>query len=308
MHTRTALLALLIAVAAQVASAQSIRERIAERRDASRQSDLLEENGNSASLASLPAGAKLSRDLHYGADRRQALDVYLPQDARNAPVILMVHGGGWRVGDKAARGVTGNKVARWVGRGFIFVSVNYRLLPEADPLAQAEDVARALAYAQSRASSWGGDPAQFVLMGHSAGAHLVALLSADPAKAIALGAKPWLGAVALDSAAFDVAAIMAARHLPLYDKAFGKDEGTWRRASPLHVLSATATPLLAVCSTRRRDACPQATGYAAKAKSLGLRAEVLEQDLSHRQINEELGLPGAYTDAVESFLASLGAR
>lgn len=197
MHTRTALVALLIAVAAQAASAQSIRERIAERQAASQQSDLLEENGNSASLASLPAGAKLMRDVRYGTDRRQSMDVYLPQDARNAPVILMVHGGGWRVGDKAMRSVTENKVAHWVRRGFIFVSANYRMLPEADPLAQAEDVARAPAYAQSRAASCGGDPAQFVLMGHSAGAHLVALLSADPGRAFALGAKPWFGTVTL---------------------------------------------------------------------------------------------------------------
>lgn len=306
--TRTTLLALLLVAAAQAAFAQSLRERIAERRANSQQSEFLDEGDAAVSPAPLPPGAKLLRDVRYGADRRQSMDVYLPQDARNAPVILMVHGGGWRVGDKAMRSVTANKVARWVGRGYVFVSANYRMLPEADPLAQADDVARALAHAQAQAASWGGDPAKFVLMGHSAGAHLVALLSADPSRALALGAKPWLGTVALDSAAFDVAAIMAARHLPLYDKAFGRDEAYWRRASPLHVLTSSATPLLGVCSSRRSDACPQAAGYAAKAKSFDLRVEVLEQDRSHRQINEELGLPGAYTESVESFMASLGAR
>ena len=308
MHTRIALLALLLAAAAQAADAQSLRERIAERRAAGQQNEMLEDEYARAGPASLPPGAQLLGDVRYGADRRQAMDVYLPKQARNAPMILMVHGGGWRNGNKAMRSVTANKLARWVQRGFVFISVNYRMLPEADPLRQAEDVARALAFAQSRAGSWGGDPAKFVLMGHSAGAHLVALLSADPSKALALGAKPWLGTVALDSAAFDVAAIMAARHLPLYDRAFGKDEASWRRASPLHMLTSSATPLLGVCSTRRREACPQAEGYAAKAKHLGVRAEVLPQDLSHRQINDELGLPGAYTEAVESFLVSLGAH
>ena len=62
--------------------------------------------------------------------------------------------------------------------GIIFVSVDYRMLPQQDALAQADDVARALAFAQSRARSWGGDPGKFILMGHSAGAHLVALLAA----------------------------------------------------------------------------------------------------------------------------------
>jgi len=57
-------------------------------------------------------------------------------------------------------------------------------------------------------------------MGHSAGAHLVALLTAHPAFTQAEGALPWLGTVSLDSAAFDVVAVMSGRHLALYDRAF----------------------------------------------------------------------------------------
>ena len=269
-----------------------------------------DDDGMDAAVAAapLPASVRVLRDQPYGPHPRQRMDVYLPPHAHDAPVLFMVHGGAWRMGDKAHANVVHNKVARWVPQGVVLVSVNYRLLPEAAPLEQARDVARALAQAQRLAPQWGAAPGRFVAMGHSAGAHLVALLSADPSKALALGAKPWLGTVALDSAAFDVAAIMAARHLPLYDRAFGKDEASWRRASPLHMLTSSATPLLGVCSTRRREACPQAEGYAAKAKHLGVRAEVLPQDLSHRQINDELGLPGAYSEAVESFLVSLGAR
>ncbi len=65
------------------------------------------------------------------------------------------------------------------------------------------DVARALAAVQARAGEWGGDASRVVLMGHSAGAHLVALLSADPTRAAAEGAGPWRSAVVLDSAAID---------------------------------------------------------------------------------------------------------
>src|SRR3546814_18036265 len=91
----------------------------------------------------------------------------------------MVHGGFWALGDKASAGVAGAKMAHWVGRGMIFVSVNYRLLREADPVTQAADVGHALAAVQARAAGRGGDPARILLIGHSAGAHLVAFLAAD---------------------------------------------------------------------------------------------------------------------------------
>jgi arylformamidase len=264
-----------------------------------------------ALAAALPAAAadmRVVRDIAYGPDARQRFDVYAPQDARGAPVIFFVHGGGWAIGDKANRGVVHNKTARWVPRGFVFVSTNYRMLPEADPLEQARDVARALAAAQAQAGSWGGDPERFILMGHSAGAHLVALIASAPGIALDLGARPWLGTVELDSAALDVERIMRDRHLRLYDRAFGSDPAYWAKASPLARLSAAGAPFLAVCSTRRADSCPAARDYAAKAQALGIRASVLEENLSHRQINEELGEDNDYTRAVEAFLDTVTAR
>jgi acetyl esterase/lipase len=161
--------------------------------------------------AALPAGVKLTPDVSFGQAERQRFDVYAPDGAKNAPVIFMVHGGAWRFGDKKAAKVVDNKVARWVPKGFIFISANYRMVPEADPLEQARDVARALAMAQSKAATWGGDPSKFILMGHSAGAHLVALLTAAPGEALKEGARPWLGVVCLDSAALDLVAIMEAK-------------------------------------------------------------------------------------------------
>jgi arylformamidase len=259
-------------------------------------------------VAGMPTGVQVLREVAYGPDPRQRMDVYLPPGAQQAPVILMVHGGAWKIGDKAMGRVTENKVSRWVARGFIFVSINYRMLPAADPLTQADDVARALAFAQGHVLEQGGDPAAVVLMGHSAGAHLVALLSADPARARAQGAQPWLGTVALDSAAMDLAPLMQGSHLRFYDEAFGKDPAYWRAASPQQMLGAEALPLLAVCSSIRPDKpCAQAHALAQRAQQAGRRAEVLEQALSHEEINEKLGLPGAYTEAVERFMASLSA-
>jgi arylformamidase len=252
------------------------------------------------------ATQNVMKDIAYGEALAQKMDVYLPAHADYAPVIFMVHGGGWQRGDKAAENVVQNKVARWVEQGYVFISVNYRMLPDADPLMQADDVARALAAAQAHAKEWGGDPDKFILMGHSAGAHLVALLGAGPARAQALGARPWLGVVVLDSAAVDVAQIMQRRHMRLYDEAFGKEASFWKAASPIQQLSKEAKPFLLVCSTTRRDKpCEQAEAFAARATGMGVRAEVSGQALSHGEINNNLGLPGAYTDTVERFMQSL---
>jgi len=264
-----------------------------------------DEDGPQGGPIKLPPGVVHLEGVSYGSAPAQRFDVYRPKSAKNAPVIFMVHGGGWRHGSKTAKAVVQNKVAHWVGKGFVLISTDYRLLPDADPLEQARDVAQALTTAQAKASTWGGDAHQFVLMGHSAGAHLVALINASPVIATGLGAKPWLGTVALDSAALNVVSVMEDKHLRLYDRAFGTDPGFWQATSPWHQLTKGSAPLLAVCSSHRSDSCPQAEQYRDKALSLGSRTSVLPQDMSHGEINERLGMAGSYTEAVDAFLIGL---
>jgi arylformamidase len=242
------------------------------------------------------------RNVAYGADEDQRFDVYAPLGAQGAPVIFLVHGGGWAIGDKAAARVVENKVAYWLPRGFAIVAVNYRMLPKIDPVEQARDVARALAAAQKQAPRWGGDPHKFIPMGHSAGAHLIALLAAAPGLAAEAGAQLWVGAVLLDSGALDVPEIMNGRHFGLYDHAFGSDPAYWQASSPFHQLSRGGPPLLLVCSTRRFISCPQAERFLAKARSFGTRAELLRLDLSHGEINSQLGAAPDYTAAVDARL------
>lgn len=257
----------------------------------------------------VPAGVRRIADVAYGADARQRFDVYLPEGAlpAHAPVIVMVHGGAWMVGNKAMPQVVENKAARWVTRGTVLVSVNYRLVPQVGPLEQADDVARALAEVQRLAPAWGADPARVVLMGHSAGAHLVALLGASPVRSQRVGARPWLGTVVLDSAALNLDALMRQPHARFYDRVFGKDPALWLAASPTEALSAGAPPMLLVCSTQRADgSCTQSQRFAAQANARGVRASVSEQDLSHGEINATLGLPGSETDAVQAFFDAIG--
>lgn len=272
-----------------------LRDLLQERRD---------ERLENRNQAALPAGSRVLREQAYGSDPRQRFDVYLPAQAKAAPIIFMVHGGGWHTGDKAMPAVVENKAAHWLQKGYVLVSSNYRLIPQADPLQQAEDIALAFTAVQRQAQSWGGDPGRIVLMGHSAGAHLVSLLASDPR--LATKTAPWLGTVALDSAAFDVSAIMQQRHYALYDKAFGTDPALWRAASPIVVLTAGAKPFLAVCSTRRAEACAQADVFAKHAAGLGVAVTILRKDYSHKQINQLLGEEPIYATEVDAFLAGLG--
>ncbi len=255
-------------------------------------------------------GIRLSRDVTYGGHHRQAFDVYARAGLKKAPAIVMVHGGAWRGGDKRASGVLGAKLAHWTGLGYVFISVNTRLVPVADPIEQARDVARAVATAQRNAALWGADPERFVLMGHSAGAHLVALILAMPGEAHRLGMGEVRGAVLLDASALDVPTLMRRRHPPLYDRAFGDDPAFWLNASPMHHLNAPTVPLLLVCArTRPAAPCDEAEALAARVRALGSAATVHPEARGHVQINTELGRPGAYTDAVTAFIdAAVGGR
>ena len=281
---------------------------------------LIAQKQAAAAPAVLAAGVQRIADVPYGADPAQRMDVYVPTSpttgtnslvasAVRAPVIFMVHGGGWRHGDKAMGRVVQEKVNRWVPKGFILISINYRMLPDAPVAVQERDVQAALMAAQQRAGTWGGDPSRFILMGHSAGAHLVALLNARAPQALREGAWPWLGTVSLDSAMMNVPARMRAPHLPLYDDAFGTDPAYWVAMSPFHQWTAGAPPMQMVCSAKRADdPCQQSDAMARHVRNQGGRAEVLPQDLDHGEINAQLGLDSDYTRAVEAFMGSLDAE
>ncbi len=246
-----------------------------------------------------------ARAAAYGADPAQSLEIYAPPGVRDAPLIVMVHGGGWRIGDKNVPGTVENKLKYWLPRGFVVVSVDYRMLPEAPVDAQARDVAAAVAYVEAHAGDWGADGHRLILMGHSAGAHLVALLSADPGRVTAAGGLPWRGTVVLDSAALDVAHVMGAKHPKLYDDAFGGDPAFWAAVSPTAQLKADAIPMMLVCSLKRPDdSCGQTRAFADRLKAVGQDAPVVPQPLTHMEVNNNLGLAGDYTSTVDAFMSA----
>lgn len=283
------------AVAQDASRAGGLLQRLQQAREASKRERAVP----------VPAGASAVRNVAYGSDPAQRFDIYLPAHASDAPVFFFVHGGGWAVGDKTNPGIE-DKLEYWLAKGYAVVSANYRMLPGTPPLQQARDVASAVAAAQQRATEWGVDPKRFVLVGHSAGAHLVALLGAAPDLLAQAGARRPRGVVSLDSAAMDVPAMMAMPRIPpLYRRAFGADRRDWVAASPYHRLSRDSLPLLAVCSSRRPDACPQARALARKAATLGVRVEVLPEAMTHMQVNRDLGKPSGYTERVADFIGAL---
>lgn len=258
-------------------------------------------------LSATTASAKLPRDeIAYGAAKEQTLD-YVAPVKKGAPLIIFVHGGGWRRGDKAYGGDT--MASHFRDRGYAFASVNYRFVPEVDVAAQAADVARAIAELRKRAGSIGFDPDRIILMGHSAGAHLTALTSTDPRYFVGAGVpmSAIKGAVLLDGAGYDVPRQMqAAGPLlgRLYRNAFGTDAGRQRGVSPaLHGGAPNVAQFLIVHDAGRADAGVQARLMADALKSGGTRVEVVPvANTNHAQINRKLGEPDfAVTQAVGTF-------
>ncbi len=297
-HAGLIAFAIVATLAVTTVDAQTFRQRIAKAREASRQP--------ATTQVALPRGARALHDVAYGSDPRQRFDVFLPAQPRNAPIILMVHGGGWANGNKDNPGVVENKAAYWLPKGYVLVSTNYRMRPDTAPLDQARDVARALAKVQQLAPEWHADPSRVVLMGHSAGAHLVTLVGASPELWREAGAQRPRGVVSLDSGAMNVPELMGRRRVPkLYDNAFGDNPADWIAASPYHQLTRHALPMLIVCSSQRKDSCPQGQALADKGKTLGVPMTMLPEDLSHGEINKELGKASAYTRGVDGFLAGV---
>jgi acetyl esterase/lipase len=270
-----------------------------------------------AELAAALAGAGIvvHRDLAYqslpGVDpARQALDVYTHPSLSRAPIVLFLHGGSWRQGDK--RAVLAKPLAL-VPAGYVVASANYRFRPHVDIATMAADVATAVAFLRANAASHGGDPDRIFLMGHSAGAHLVAVVGTNERFLHDAGV-PWSalrGVVPLDTGPYHVprqlerVASVEGGYGDLMRMVFGNDPAQWEVASPWHHVSATTPPFLIVTSDGRGDAAAQAIPFGEHLRAAGVEAAVIEaKGRTHGTLNSELGRPGdATTQAVLDFLA-----
>ena len=283
--------------------------------------------------AKAPA-TKVTKDIVYAAAEGTAaaettLDVHAPAAGTGLPVLVWVHGGAWTTGDKDH---VGHKASAFVVAGFVFVSINYRLIPDLEKRAgerqrlvpgvedyavQAGDVARAIAWVHRNAAQHGGDGNRIYLMGHSAGAHLVALVATDQRylKAEGVALTVLKGAIPLDGGGLDIprqiTELGGEQNRRVYRAVFGPDPETWRNASPISHVDAGKgiPPFLIVPVADRDDTTAQAEAFAKALSAAGVRALVKPAPgKTHRTLNQELGAEGdGPTRDVLAFLGEIEA-
>lgn len=200
----------------------------------------------------VPATVKLHADLQYReGSPAWRLDLAVPAapSAKPLPVIINVHGGGWSAGDKNGGR---HSIVHWAQRGYAGVTVRYRLLGEAPFPACIEDVKCAVRWLRAHAKEYNLDPRHIGAFGHSAGAHLVAMLGLCPDDAgFDLG--PWAGQSSVVNAVCSIATptdLANGRELRRFPGATEEERlALARKCSPLTYASAGAPPFLLIHGT-----------------------------------------------------------
>ncbi|MFO0852392.1 MAG: alpha/beta hydrolase [Gemmataceae bacterium] len=264
---------------------------------------------------------KVQRNIPYAepAHERQVLDVYAPAGGKSLPVVVWIHGGGWQAGDKSDVQV---KPQAFADAGFVFVAPNYRLLPAVDMGTIVRDVAKAVGWVRRHIADHGGDPNRLLIMGHSAGAQLAALLCTDGRYLQAEGVPPAAvkGCVPVDGDTYDVPAIIAtaearwqAHGLPRakfgHREKFGNDPAKHREFSAVtHVAKDKGIPpFLILHVAEHPDVSAQAQRLGTALKAAGVPVTVFgARETTHARINADLGRPDdPATKALFQFLAGV---
>jgi acetyl esterase/lipase len=260
----------------------------------------------------------VKRDVPYvnPAHERQVLDIYSPKGAKNLPVVFWIHGGGWQGGDKKEVQL---KPQVFNDKGFVFVSINYRLLPAVDMGTIIRDVAKAVRWVHEHIAEYGGDPKRLFVMGHSAGAQLAALVCTDDRylKAEGVSLADVKGCVPVDGDTYDVPAIIETAEtrwrvhgLPPakfgHREKFGNDPAKHKDFSAVtHVAKGKSIPpflILYVAGHPDTTAQAQRLGNALKEAGLPVTAFGARES-THNKLNADLGLPNdPATKALFDFL------
>ncbi|MDN3645983.1 alpha/beta hydrolase [Pontixanthobacter aestiaquae] len=248
----------------------------------------------------------------FGDDPRQAIDFYRPMASAgttDAPpaLILFVHGGGWQMGDRARANHA--KPSHFQQTGYAYASTGYRLVPNVKVEDQAADIAAAVAKLRADAPELGFDPNRIILMGHSAGAHLAALVATDPTY-LGDDLAAIKGVILLDGAGYDaVSTLETAGPLTkrIYEPAFSADPARQAALSPATYVGAPdVSDWLILHVADRARAKAQSEMFAAKLRKAGANAEAVAiPNTDHRRMNTELGTDNLATEKVDAFIAQL---
>jgi acetyl esterase/lipase len=195
-------------------------------------------------------GVRVVRDIVYddgpfANPQRQNLDVYLPAEGTNFPVVFLTFGGAFRNGEKSRLAYLARTLAR---EGLGVVAINYRTTDGSPQQVvhpgHVQDVAQAFAWTYRHIAEYGGDPNQIVLMGHSSGGSLVSMLATDPQYLATHGLSPDVirGVIGVSSGLYDQRRLFTDPNGPFED-VFGNPDQHWE-ASPLRHVDGTQPPFL----------------------------------------------------------------
>lgn len=221
------------------------------------------------------------------------------------PVMIWVHGGGWRSGDKTNQ--LEYKIPYFINQNWIFVSVNYRLSPDQIPNdpkdldldrikypVHSQDVAAAVAWVHNNIEKYGGNPNQISLMGHSAGANIVSTVGTNETflKEHGLNLSVLQHIISLDTAAYDIRERCETGAM-LYLNAFGTNPSKWDDASPLNNIKINETLpsfFVVVQGTERR--INQSIKFIEKVNQTGAKTQlVITSEYDHSEVNQAIGHP-----------------
>ena len=235
--------------------------------------------------------AEVQKNISYSSEphERKHLDIYTPENnEQKLPVLIHIHGGGWKRGDKKIQSEHGDFYS---SRKIIFVNINYRLTPEVKHPIHAEDCAEAVAWVFQHIDELAGDKERVFISGHSAGAHLAALLGTDASYLNKYNIQPsqLAGVIPIDTASFDLLSPRNERFVEkLVDNAFGTDKAILKSASPMHHVHADQNypDFLIFASGKRDSAIQQSKELSRRLSESGNKAKVMVIDgYNHRDMN-----------------------
>jgi arylformamidase len=254
---------------------------------------------------------KVHKSLAYAEPKndQQMLDVYAAPGGKGLPVVVWIHGGGWMYGDKSE---VHKKPQGFVDKGFVFVSINYRLFPKVTLKEIAQDVAKAIRWVHDHAKEYGGDGDRLVVAGHSAGAQLAALVCTDERylKAEGLPLTIVKACVPVDGDTYDAAMqvnTVEEKRATTYRKQFGDAAMQKELSSVTYVAKGKNIPpflVLHVAEHPETKAQSQRLVKALQEAGVSARAYPAEGK-NHTTINNDLG--GADDRTTQEMFAFLSA-
>jgi acetyl esterase/lipase len=240
----------------------------------------------------------VTHDIPYtdkADDKLRTLDLYVPKDVKGAPVFVFIHGGGWSKRDKDE---VGSQPKLFNSAGVIVASINYRLAPAVHHPENAEDIAAAIAWLSKNIEKSGGDPNKIVLMGHSAGSHLAALVATDGRYLAAHGLRrnQLRGVVSLDGSAFDIPDRIKKGVPKIAENcrlAFGESEKVQADGSPINHIEGEVPlpPFLLIYRSKGSLNHTQSEQFAERVGRAGGKAKLVDigEAKTHQALCDDLG-------------------